>query len=153
MSMCQAIVYRKTKSRRGKGFSLVELKEAGLGLREAFKEGISIDPRRSTKHEENVKTLRMHLGEMSKASSPTPMTEAIPEKLSRAEVATPKVTIELTEVKGIGQKLAEKLKQAGIKDTKELAASSPEKVAKAIGISEKKASILIENAGSPTKEL
>lgn len=41
--------------------------------------------------------------------------------------------------------------KAGIKDVNELAASSPEKIAKTIGVSEERASIFIENARSLLK--
>ena len=58
-----AIVHRPRKSRRGRGFSRGELKEAALNLNQALKLGIQIDPKRSTKHDENVKTIMKYLVE------------------------------------------------------------------------------------------
>ena len=57
----QAVVWKKTKERKAKGFSRAELKEIGLSLGDALKLGIPIDSRRRTKHEENVKVLKKNL--------------------------------------------------------------------------------------------
>lgn len=64
------------------------------------------------------------------------------------EVTAPEVSIDLTELRGIGPKRVEKLKVAGIKDVKDLAESNPENVAKALGFSEKRSSRLISEAHS-----
>ena len=57
----QAIVKRKRRIRLGRGFSRAELKEVGLSVKEALTLGIPVDVRRSTKHDENLKTLRSFL--------------------------------------------------------------------------------------------
>lgn len=44
--------------RKGRGFSLGELKEAGLSVKEARKLGLYVDERRRSVHEENVEALR-----------------------------------------------------------------------------------------------
>ncbi|MER3601420.1 MAG: 50S ribosomal protein L13e [Nitrososphaerota archaeon] len=44
--------------REGRGFSLAELRLAGLTLKQARKLGLRLDPRRRTAHEENVKELK-----------------------------------------------------------------------------------------------
>jgi len=44
--------------RKGKGFSLEELKEAKLSSQNARKKGISVDIRRKTKYSDNVKALK-----------------------------------------------------------------------------------------------
>ena len=106
--------------------------------------GIPIDIRRLTKYDENVETLKTYLS--------IDTTKTIPEgRKQKAEATTPEATLDLAKVKGIGQKLSEKLMKAGIKDVNELAASSPEKIAKTIGVSEERASIFIENARSLLK--
>jgi predicted flap endonuclease-1-like 5' DNA nuclease len=140
----QAIVKRKRKSTKGKGFSREELKEKGLSFKQALNMRIPIDIRRSTKHDENVETLKTYLS--------IDATKTLPEgRKQKAEATTPEATLDLAKVKGIGQKLSEKLMKAGIKDVNVLAASSPEKIAKTIGVSEERASIFIENARSLLK--
>ncbi len=46
------------KFRRGRGFSLAELKAAGIELWQAKKKGVRIDKRRKSEHKENVDLLR-----------------------------------------------------------------------------------------------
>jgi len=57
----QAVVRRKTKQRKARGFSRAELKEVGLGFKDALRLALPIDSRRRTKHEENVRTLKENL--------------------------------------------------------------------------------------------
>jgi ribosomal protein L13E len=54
----RAYVLRRGEWRKGRGFSLKELEEAKLDLKEALRYGIPVDKRRKTKHERNVKVLR-----------------------------------------------------------------------------------------------
>jgi large subunit ribosomal protein L13e len=51
----------KGQFRSGRGFSIHELKEAGISLGMAKKLGLYVDIRRSTKMEENVSTLKSWL--------------------------------------------------------------------------------------------
>lgn len=44
--------------RQGRGFSVGELKEAGLSVREARRLGLYVDERRRSTHRENVEALR-----------------------------------------------------------------------------------------------
>ena len=133
----EAIVKRRRRTRKGKGFSREELREVDLSFREALKRGIPIDTRRSTKHEENVKRLK----DYTKAFRLEP-----PVSEKKAKI------IELTEVKGIGPKTANKLREAGIKNANELATSSPDKVAEALGFTEERATSFIEEAHLLLKE-
>jgi len=57
----QPTVQKKGKTRRGKGFSRAELREAGADFRQALKSGIPVDSRRKTKYESNVKILEQYL--------------------------------------------------------------------------------------------
>ena len=52
--------------RRGRGFSLNELKVAGITVQEAKKLGIPIDFRRRSTREWNVETLRKYLETLGK---------------------------------------------------------------------------------------
>ena len=120
-----AVVHRHRKSRKGKGFSRGELKEVGLSVKQALKLGIQIDPRRSTKHGENVKTLKTYLSE---------------------EELTPGAIVGLNEVKGIGQRRLEQLNAIGVDSVKKLAESDPKELAKKLEVSKKTSSKWIENA-------
>ena len=130
----QAIVNRNHKKRRGRGFSREELKEVGLSCTESLKLEIPIDTRRSTKHEENVKALKAYVSHR------------------KIEPPIKKKIVELTEVKGIGPKMAGKLVEVGIKNAYELATSNPEKVAEALGSSKDRAINLIEGARTTLNE-
>ncbi|MCC6013359.1 MAG: 60S ribosomal protein L13 [Candidatus Verstraetearchaeota archaeon] len=50
--------YSPRKKREGRGFSLLELKAAGISEKEAKKLGIRIDKRRRSCHQENVELLK-----------------------------------------------------------------------------------------------
>jgi replicative superfamily II helicase len=129
----EAIVKRRRKTRKGRGFSREELRQVDLSFTEALKLGIPIDTRRSTKHQENVEKLKDYVKKL-KLELPTRQEEA--------------ETIELAEVKGIGPRTAEKLKEAGIENANQLAGSSPPVVAGAIGSSEERAISFIGEARS-----
>ena len=66
MKVQSAVRKKGGRTRRGKGFSRGELREVGVDLKQALKLGIPIDPRRKTKHEENVKMLKQHLRSLAK---------------------------------------------------------------------------------------
>ena len=92
----KSIVYtptRKPQIREGRGFSLGEIKRAGLTLHEAKMLEIPIDKRRRTAHLKNVQTLKEQFG----------------------------TSILLPEIMGIGKATEEELKRAGILDAYDLA--------------------------------
>jgi large subunit ribosomal protein L13e len=53
--------------KEGKGFSLGELSKAEISLEIAKKAGLSIDSRRRSTHEENIKILKEWLGKVDKS--------------------------------------------------------------------------------------
>jgi predicted flap endonuclease-1-like 5' DNA nuclease len=114
MMSIRPIVKRSMKTRKGKGFSKAELKDAELSVNEALKYGIPIDLRRSTKYEENVKKLKTFF-EKTKPEAPT--------KEEKAKTARSKIE----DIEGIGPTYAKKLVDAGIKTTDDLleAGSTP----------------------------
>ena len=58
----QPIVQKKGgRTKGGRGFSRGELREVGIDIKRALKLGISVDVRRKTKHEENVRRLKQFL--------------------------------------------------------------------------------------------
>ncbi len=52
------VVKTKTSTRKGKGYSSGELKEAGLTIQDAKRIGIYLDLRRKSVHAENVEYLK-----------------------------------------------------------------------------------------------
>ncbi len=119
----------KAKGKKGKGFSRKELKEAGLDLQEALRLALPIDSRRSSRHEENVETLKTYIKETKPRS---------PKKKERVETAKSRIE----EIEGIGPTYAKKLVDIGIETTDDLleAGSTPkgrEDLATKTGISEK----------------
>ena len=128
MPILQSKVKSRKGLRKGNGFSLTELKEAGLSVAQARKLGVRVDERRRSLHAFNVQALK----ELQKAppeEKPKPVRAkaAAPQKKAEApkRAAAPKekaaAPIPLTEVKGIGEKRAESLAAAGIKDARGLA--------------------------------
>ncbi|MEM0008133.1 MAG: ribosomal protein L13e [Candidatus Bathyarchaeia archaeon] len=78
MAQVKPLVFKKGgKQRLGKGFSLGELKEVKLSLKQALKLGISVDSRRKTIHEGNVKSLKEFLATIMK---PKKVSKAAAEK-------------------------------------------------------------------------
>jgi len=64
------VVYKPgtDKIRIGRGFSIGELKEAGLSISEAKKLGLYIDRRRKSIHKENIDILKDFLKKVKKGS-------------------------------------------------------------------------------------
>ena len=58
------------KLRKGRGFSVGELKEVGLSVKEARKLGLYVDERRRSVHPENVEALRRWLEELKASGQP-----------------------------------------------------------------------------------
>lgn len=75
MKLHPVVIKRNGRTRRGKGFSRDELKEAGTNPTQALKSGIPIDLRRKTKHKDNVKILKQYL--RSSSSKKTSKSRAI----------------------------------------------------------------------------
>jgi len=61
---------RNGRTRRGKGFSREEVREAGVDFRQALKLGIPVDLRRKTKYEDNTKILKQYLRSLSSKKKP-----------------------------------------------------------------------------------
>jgi len=70
MKLQSIVLKKKGETRKGKGFSTGELREAGLDSKQALKLGVPIDLRRKTKHEENIKILKQHLRSLSSKKKP-----------------------------------------------------------------------------------
>ncbi|MBS7621510.1 ribosomal protein L13e [Candidatus Bathyarchaeota archaeon] len=67
MTEVKPLVFKnRGKQRLGKGFSLGELKEVKLSMKQALKLSIPVDSRRRTIHESNVKALKEFLAKIVK---------------------------------------------------------------------------------------
>jgi len=64
--MISPIVKRGARVKTGKGFSIDELREAGLNVGEARHIGVPVDQRRSTSYPENVEGLKEWVEEARK---------------------------------------------------------------------------------------
>lgn len=156
------------RKREGRGFSLKEIKEAGINIQRARKLGFLVDRRRKTVYDENIKKLKELLKPAKKKPVKKKLVKEKVEKPIKKEkkvkkkaeepkkkVAKPKKKavkekkIALTEVKGLGKKTAEQLEKAGIKSANELLSLDTKEIVEKTGISEKKIERLKEN----TKEV
>jgi ribosomal protein L13E len=66
------IVFRPDMIREGKGFSISEIQELSMTPGEARRYGIPVDPRRATKHEENIEVLKDYLATVKEAKITIP---------------------------------------------------------------------------------
>ena len=68
------------KQRSGRGFSLEELKKAGLNPAEAKKLELPVDKRRKTAHDQNVKAIKAHMEKKKAKAKPKPKPKPQPKK-------------------------------------------------------------------------
>ena len=136
------------ETRRGRGFSLQELKEAGIDLADARWMAIPIDNRRKTQHPENVKLLQdflkriKKLEKTKKAAKPEPK----PKKAKPAKAKPEPIETDLTNLTGVTKKLAETLVEAGVKNIHDLATISPRRLARTTELKRNRAEKLIDAA-------
>jgi large subunit ribosomal protein L13e len=120
MMMYRPVVKKADGNRKGRGFSLKELQEAGITLTQAKKLGIAVDRRRKSLHKENVEELKRIA-----AQKPAPK-----KKEKKAEKV-----VKLEEIKGVGPKKAEQLAKAGIRTANDLLKADLKDVSEKSGIS------------------
>jgi len=129
--MYRPVVKKADGKRKGRGFSLRELQEAGITLIQAKKLGIAVDRRRKSLHKENVEELKRIA-----AQKPAP---------KKKEKKEEKV-IKLEEIKGVGPKKAEQLAKAGIRTANDLLKADLKDVSEKSGISIKVLEKLVKEA-------
>jgi ribosomal protein L13E len=54
------IISQKGKQKQGKGFSINELKGAGISKQQAQQAGLPVDVKRKSCHDENIATIKAH---------------------------------------------------------------------------------------------
>jgi predicted flap endonuclease-1-like 5' DNA nuclease len=137
--------------RKGYGFSLKEIEEAGLTLEKAKQIGMNIDYRRRTSYDSNIEKLKgLEIPEKEKRPKREPFTKRIkkkeqfkPQKVSKIkekEVKKEQVKeeefeipegepIPLTELTGLGPKTEEKFHELGVMSVQDLLKEKPEDLA------------------------
>ncbi|MHA2061384.1 MAG: helix-hairpin-helix domain-containing protein, partial [Candidatus Sifarchaeia archaeon] len=109
---------RNRIKRKGRGFSRLELNEAGSSVLEARKFSIPVDSKRKSMHDFNISVLKELLEEERASSVRAELEkEAIKEEYQ-----------EFTQIRGIGLSSAETLVEMGITSVEELAALEVEKL-------------------------
>ncbi|MFX1318680.1 MAG: ribosomal protein L13e [Promethearchaeota archaeon] len=142
------------ETRRGRGFSHSELKDAGIELADARWMAIPIDSRRKTKHPENVKLLKDYAKRISKlkiapkASKSAPVAEKPkPTKVKpKPEPEPTPIETDLTNLSGVAKKLSETLVVAGVRNIHDLARISPRRLARITDLKRDRAEKLVESA-------
>lgn len=138
------------ETRRGRGFSHSELKDAGIGLADARWMAIPIDGRRKTKHPENVKQLKDFVKRISKLKkapkAPKPKAEKPkPTKAKPKPKPTP-IETDLTNLTGVTKKVSETLVEAGVRNIHDLARTSPRRLARITDLKMNRAEKLVDTA-------
>lgn len=137
----------------GRGFSLSEIQEAGLTIHQARTLGVYLDSRRRTTHEFNIQTLKQLMEERQKQleeetkrreiereetegkeekkkeKKEKKKTKEKKEEKEKKEKKRKAKEIDIAEVKGVGEKKAEKLKAAGISTVEDLLKANSEELA------------------------
>lgn len=112
-----------------RGFSIPEIKEAGLTGPQASRIGLVLDKRRKSLLEENVRAIKEIAGD--KIPAPPKKKAPAKKKAAKKVKSTP-----LNEIKGVGPKKEKQFQEAGINSAEELLKADVEKLAQATGISE-----------------
>lgn len=63
------VINQNGKEKSGKGFSINEIKQAGITKQQAQQLKLPIDPRRKSTHENNVQTIKAHAQQPAKPKS------------------------------------------------------------------------------------
>ena len=122
--------------RQGKGFSLKELSTVNLSVKMARKFGLSVDTRRRTAYEENIRALQ-EFTEIIKIEKKVVKKERVKAKkeVVERELKEAAELVELSSVKGVGKVILQKLNNAGITSTKELFEGDLDKIGEESGVS------------------
>ncbi len=136
MVMFRPMVKKVGGKRKGRGFSLRELQEAGITPAQAKKLGIAVDRRRKSLHMENVEELKRIVAQ-----------QAAPKEEKKAEKV-----VKLEEIKGVGPKKAQQLAKAGVRTANDLLKADLKTVSEKSGISVKVLEKLAKEAEKLVKQ-
>ncbi len=136
------------QKRHGRGFTLKELKDAGLSLSDARWMAIPIDRRRSTHYPDNITLLKEYferIRKLSEEAKPVEPKERTVEREAPKLAPTP-VETDLTELPQITKKIVETLVATGITSIHTLSTTSPRRLARLTDIKRGRAEKLIDTA-------
>jgi large subunit ribosomal protein L13e len=123
---------KKSRPRRGRGFSREETFQAGLTIEDARKMGLLVDLRRKSVYPENVEALKQYMKDLEEIIA------ALQKEEGTTVVRTDKVAAELAYLRAVKKSEAPLLVDAGIKSLEDLAYCDIPKVAKKTGIDEER---------------
>lgn len=129
--------------RRGRGFSIDEMTQAGLRIEEARQMGLIIDVRRKTAHDENVEALKQYIKDLDDLIAEMTKTEVTEPKRTKKD---DKAVKELSSLRAVKKDEAEELVAAGIRSLSDLAYCEIDKVAKKTGIKEDRITSMVKAA-------
>ena len=136
--------------RKGRGFSLKELKDAGIGLADARWMAIPIDSRRKTNHSENVQLLKEYMKRIKKldksVKKPAPKPKAKKATPTKAAPKPEPIETDLADLSGVTKKLAETLVEAGVRNIHDLATISPRRLARMTKLKRNRAEKIVDTA-------
>ncbi|MGQ9721028.1 MAG: ribosomal protein L13e [Candidatus Jordarchaeum sp.] len=133
----------KLKLKAGRGFSLGEIKGAGLDVHEAKRLSLRIDRRRKTTHDANITTIKTYIKQRKEKLEKRKEEEAKEKPLKEAEK---QAVSELTKIEGLNKKLAKKLFEIKIDSLDALSSARAKDIAKKIGVSDTRAKLWIQDA-------
>lgn len=136
------------QKRHGRGFTLKELKDAGISLSDARWMAIPIDRRRSTHYSENITILKEYferIRKLSEESKPVKPKERPVEREAPKPTPVP-VETDLTELPQITKKIVETLVAAGVTSIHSLSTTSPRRIARLTDIKRGRAEKLVDSA-------
>jgi hypothetical protein len=136
------------QKRYGRGFTLKELKDAGISLSDARWMAIPIDRRRSTHYSENITILKDYferIRKLNQESKPAKPKEKPVVREAPKPAPTP-VDTDLTELPQVTKKIVETLVATGITSIRSLSTTSPRRLARLTDLKRERAEKLIDAA-------
>ncbi len=143
------------QKRYGRGFTLKELKDAGLSLSDARWMAIPIDRRRSSHYPDNVTLLKDYfeqIRKLSEESKPVKPKEKPVEQEAPKPVPVP-VETDLTELPQITKKVVDTLVAAGVTSIHALSTTSPRRLTRVTDLKRERAEKLVDTAKLHIREL
>ena len=142
------------QKRLGRGFTNQELKDAGISISDARWMAIPVDHRRRTHHPENVAILKDYIKRLKKLEKKTkaPKTKKPPAKPKPSKPAPIAIETDLTDLKGVGKKLADTLVASGITSIRALSTTAPRRLARITELKRDRATNLVDIAKRHTRE-